>query len=179
MASDRSEERTPLLRGNGLARREASANDDRHSRYSLHSAPGSSAKPNGSSNGRQYGAVQDDEGAEADDEQETDDSQEADPQMPPWRTLIPVLSACWVPVFVSSLDSTIIATLLTSISSDFKSSEQAAWLGSAFLVSLCCFTPIYGRWVYCNSSFVRRLSAQLTLSFRFPAWPTSLAARLP
>ncbi|KDN36089.1 MFS general substrate transporter [Tilletiaria anomala UBC 951] len=65
--------------------------------------------------------------------------------MPPLRALIPILTACWVPVFVGSLDSTIVATLLTSISSSFKSSEQSAWLGSAFLVSVACFTPIYGR----------------------------------
>ncbi len=78
-------------------------------------------------------------------QEEQEDSIEADPQMPPYRVLVPVLTAVWSPVFISALDSTIIATLLTSIASDFRSSEQAAWLGSAFLVSLCCFTPIYGR----------------------------------
>jgi MFS family permease len=47
--------------------------------------------------------------------------------------------------FLVSLDSTIIATLLTPISSSFNASNQASWLGTAYLLSLCCFTPIYGR----------------------------------
>ncbi|PWN54435.1 MFS general substrate transporter [Violaceomyces palustris] len=65
--------------------------------------------------------------------------------MPPYSTLVPILTALWVPVFVASLDGTIVATLLNSISSSFNASEQAAWLGSSYLLSVCCFTPIYGR----------------------------------
>ncbi|KAN0060279.1 hypothetical protein ACQY0O_007608 [Thecaphora frezii] len=65
--------------------------------------------------------------------------------MPPLSELVPVLTALWVPVFVASLDGTIVATLLSSISSSFNASEQAAWLGSSYLLSVCCFTPIYGR----------------------------------
>ena len=65
--------------------------------------------------------------------------------MPPWSVLAPVLCALWVPVFVASMDGTIVATLLGSISSSFNASEQAAWLGSSYLLSVCCFTPIYGR----------------------------------
>ncbi|EPQ29182.1 uncharacterized protein PFL1_03469 [Pseudozyma flocculosa PF-1] len=65
--------------------------------------------------------------------------------MPPLSVLAPVMVALWVPVFVASLDGTIVATLLSSISSSFNASEQAAWLGSSYLLSVCCFTPIYGR----------------------------------
>jgi MFS family permease len=64
---------------------------------------------------------------------------------PPAKIVIPLCIAIWVPVLVSSLDSTIVATLVGSISSSFNKSEQSAWLGTSYLLSVCCFTPIYGR----------------------------------
>ncbi|UZJ51579.1 hypothetical protein CBS101457_000899 [Exobasidium rhododendri] len=62
-------------------------------------------------------------------------------------TGVPVLLcvAVWVPVFIASLDSTIVATLVASVSASFNKSEQASWLGTSYLLSVCCFTPIYGR----------------------------------
>ena len=65
--------------------------------------------------------------------------------MPPIRTIAPILLSVWVPVFVASLDGTIVATLLSSISSSFNASNQSAWLGSAYLLSVCCFTPVISR----------------------------------
>ncbi|SPO21292.1 related to VBA1 - Vacuolar Basic Amino acid transporter [Ustilago trichophora] len=65
--------------------------------------------------------------------------------MPPLRKLAPLLTALWVPVFVASMDGTVTATLISSISSSFNASEQAQWLGSAYLLSVACFTPLYGR----------------------------------
>ncbi|KAF8913341.1 MFS general substrate transporter [Mucidula mucida] len=35
--------------------------------------------------------------------------------------------------------------MLPSISSDFKKSNQASWLGTSFLLATCTFTPLYGR----------------------------------
>jgi hypothetical protein len=40
---------------------------------------------------------------------------------------------------------TVVATLLTPIGSYFKKSNQASYLGTSYLLSLCCFTPLYGR----------------------------------
>ncbi|EIW69421.1 hypothetical protein TREMEDRAFT_39017 [Tremella mesenterica DSM 1558] len=51
----------------------------------------------------------------------------------------------WFGAFLASLDGTIVATLLTPIGSYFDSSNRASWLGTSYLLSLCCFTPIYGR----------------------------------
>lgn len=65
--------------------------------------------------------------------------------MPPLRKLAPLLTAVWIPVFVASMDGTVTATLISSISSSFNASEQAQWLGSAYLLSVACFTPLYGR----------------------------------
>jgi hypothetical protein len=41
---------------------------------------------------------------------------------------------------------TIVATLLTPIGSDFNKSNQASYIGTSYLLSLCRFTPLYG---YC------------------------------
>ncbi|KAN0063191.1 hypothetical protein ACQY0O_004355 [Thecaphora frezii] len=65
--------------------------------------------------------------------------------MPPLSELVPILTALWVPFFVASLDGTIVATLLSSISSSFNASEQAAWLSSFYLLGVCYSTPIYRR----------------------------------
>ncbi|KAJ7693479.1 vacuolar amino acid permease [Mycena olivaceomarginata] len=40
---------------------------------------------------------------------------------------------------------TIVATLLTPIGSDFNKSNQASYIGTSYLLPLCCFTPLYGR----------------------------------
>ncbi|GMK56737.1 hypothetical protein CspeluHIS016_0305770 [Cutaneotrichosporon spelunceum] len=51
----------------------------------------------------------------------------------------------WSCAFLSAFDGTIVATLLGPISSDFNATNLASWLGTSYLLSVCCFTPIYGR----------------------------------
>ena len=51
----------------------------------------------------------------------------------------------WTGTFLSALDGTIIATLLTPIGSSFNASNQTSWLGTSYLLSVCAFTPTYGR----------------------------------
>ena len=139
LASSRAAERSPLI---GRPESHASSIDgNRYSKYSLHQ-PGGTVKGYGSILADQSRHASSAEGEPAEDAVE---AAEQDPKTPPMRVLVPILIACWVPVFIGSLDSTIVATLLSSISSSFHSSEQSAWLGSAFLVSVACFTPIYGR----------------------------------
>ncbi|WFD36004.1 hypothetical protein MCUN1_002875 [Malassezia cuniculi] len=66
-------------------------------------------------------------------------------EMPPMRVLMPVCAALWTMTFTASLDGTIAAMLLGSISASFNSSEQAAWIGSIYLLAVCCVSPLYGR----------------------------------
>ena len=61
-----------------------------------------------------------------------------------------------------SLSVTLVATLLGSISSEFKSSNQASWLGTAFLLATCTFTPLYGR---LSNIMGRRGANQMALVF--------------
>lgn len=56
-----------------------------------------------------------------------------------------ILTGLWSATFLGSLDGTIVATLLTDIGSSFEKSNMASWLGTSYLLSVCCFTPIYGR----------------------------------
>lgn len=79
--------------------------------------------------------------------------------------LIWVLAGLWSAVFLGALDGashcqnlnpptlkplrfvtgTIVATLLTPIGSYFEKSNQASYIGTAYLLSVCCFTPLYGQ----------------------------------
>ena len=94
-----------------------------------------------------------------------------------------ILCVIWLLTFLASLDATLVATLLTPIGSSFNVSNQAQWLGTSYLLSICCFTPVYGR----LSDVIGRRSAQLiaTSFFAFgttccvfaPSMNTLIAAR--
>ncbi|KAJ7086722.1 major facilitator superfamily domain-containing protein [Mycena epipterygia] len=55
-----------------------------------------------------------------------------------------ILAGLWSAVFLGAL-GTVVATLLTPIGSDFNKSNQASYIGTSYLLSVCCFTPLYGR----------------------------------
>ncbi|KAJ7643072.1 MFS general substrate transporter [Mycena polygramma] len=48
-------------------------------------------------------------------------------------------------VFISSLDATIVATLISTIGSSLESMQLSSWIGTAYLLTFCGFTPLYGR----------------------------------
>ncbi|KAF8917008.1 major facilitator superfamily domain-containing protein [Mucidula mucida] len=60
--------------------------------------------------------------------------------------------------FIGSVDGTIVATLLSAMASSFESMQLSSWIGTSYLLSVCCFTPLYGR--LCNI-IGRRSSAML------------------
>ncbi|KAI0049566.1 vacuolar amino acid permease [Auriscalpium vulgare] len=59
--------------------------------------------------------------------------------------LIWILAGLWSAVFLGALDGTIVATLMTPIGNYFHKSNQASYIGTSYLLSVCCFTPLYGR----------------------------------
>jgi len=59
--------------------------------------------------------------------------------------LVWVLTGLWSAIFLGALDGTIVATLLTPIGSYFDKAHEASYLGTSYLLSVCCFTPLYGR----------------------------------
>jgi hypothetical protein len=76
--------------------------------------------------------------------------------------LVWILAGLWSAVFLGALDGkhsvvaplsvldgtvgTIVATLMTPIGNYFNKSSQASYIGTSYLLSVCCFTPLYGAW---------------------------------
>jgi hypothetical protein len=74
-----------------------------------------------------------------------------------------ILAALWTAVFLGALDGivlscdksypslmpitqgTIVATLQQPIGDYFQQSHIASYIGTSYLLSICCFTPLYGR----------------------------------
>ncbi|EIM89147.1 MFS general substrate transporter [Stereum hirsutum FP-91666 SS1] len=69
-----------------------------------------------------------------------------------------LLTGLWTLTFIGSLDGTIVATLISLIGSSFEALQYSSWIGTSYLLSVCCFTPLYGR--LCNI-IGRRASAIL------------------
>ncbi|KAF8891099.1 major facilitator superfamily domain-containing protein [Gymnopilus junonius] len=56
-----------------------------------------------------------------------------------------ILAGIWLGQFLSALNLTLVPTMLPSISSEFKRSNEASWVGTSYLLATCTFTPLYGR----------------------------------
>ncbi|PFH52884.1 hypothetical protein AMATHDRAFT_1920 [Amanita thiersii Skay4041] len=56
-----------------------------------------------------------------------------------------ILAGLWSGVLLGAFDGTVVATLLMPIGSEFGASHQSSYIGTAYLLSVCCFTPLYGR----------------------------------
>ncbi|KAH9482854.1 Multidrug resistance protein fnx1 [Psilocybe cubensis] len=56
-----------------------------------------------------------------------------------------ILAGLWSGVLLGAFDGTVVATLLTPIGSEFNASNQSSYIGTSYLLSVCCFTPLYGR----------------------------------
>ncbi|KAJ7932767.1 vacuolar amino acid permease [Mycena leptocephala] len=59
-----------------------------------------------------------------------------------------ILAGIWMATFLGALNSTLVPTMMPAISSEFQKFHQASWLGTAYLLASCTFTPLYGR--LCN-----------------------------
>lgn len=79
------------------------------------------------------------------------------------RKLYAAIAAIWLSLFLAALDGTVASTLLAPITSSFNAAEKAPWLGTSFLLSVCAFSPLYGR---LSDGFGRR-NALLTAMFIF------------
>ncbi|KDR82118.1 hypothetical protein GALMADRAFT_222000 [Galerina marginata CBS 339.88] len=58
-----------------------------------------------------------------------------------------ILAGIWLGQFLSydTPRVTNVRTVLPSISSEFKKSNEASWVGTSYLLATCTFTPLYGR----------------------------------
>ncbi|PYH98111.1 permease of the major facilitator superfamily [Aspergillus ellipticus CBS 707.79] len=55
-----------------------------------------------------------------------------------------VILSLFLGVFVISLDSSIIGVVIPSISSEFQALDDVAWYGTAYLLTITAFQPLYG-----------------------------------
>ncbi|WWC69154.1 uncharacterized protein I206_103090 [Kwoniella pini CBS 10737] len=67
-----------------------------------------------------------------------------------WQHLNPgrkrlIVATTMLTSFLANLDLTIVATCVPTISSELYTSDQEAWIGTAYLWSSVTFTPLYGR----------------------------------
>lgn len=74
--------------------------------------------------------------------------------------IIWILAGVWSSLFLGAFDGwfsvspnaqeitgclgTVVATLMTPIGSYFNKSNQSSYIGTSYLLSVCCFTPLYG-----------------------------------
>ncbi|KAF7314965.1 Vacuolar amino acid permease [Mycena indigotica] len=78
-----------------------------------------------------------------------------------------ILCGIWLANFLGALNSTLVPTMMPAISSEFQRFHQAAWLGTAYLLATCTFTPLYGR--LCNVLGRRRANHTALLFSAFGA----------
>ncbi|KAG8869816.1 hypothetical protein FRC20_000811 [Serendipita sp. 405] len=103
-----------------------------------------------------------------------DESPPKTPNQVSRRKLAWVLGASWTAVFLAAMDGTIVATSQQPIGEYFKQSNKASYIGTSYLLSLCCFTPLYGR----LSDILGRKGAML-LAMTFFTFGTSLCGIAP
>ncbi len=77
------------------------------------------------------------------------------------RRLTVVLGALMMAVLLSSLETSIIATALPTISGDFDAFESYAWVGTAYLVTSAIGTPLIGK---LSDLYGRRRIFQMTMA---------------
>lgn len=78
---------------------------------------------------------------------------ETDPLLPQTRGQLPlsrssfiiVLSCLYANVFLASLDSTMVATLLGKMASDLNEQEHISWVATSYLLSCAAFQPLFGK----------------------------------
>ncbi|KAM7219719.1 Major facilitator superfamily domain containing protein [Rhypophila decipiens] len=75
-----------------------------------------------------------------------------------WRLAIVIGSLC-LGVFLFGLDTTIIATAIPQITTEFRSLADVSWYGSAYLLTLTAFQPLFGNlYKYFNGKVVYLVS---------------------
>ncbi|RMZ75502.1 hypothetical protein DV737_g5259, partial [Chaetothyriales sp. CBS 132003] len=90
-----------------------------------------------------------------------------DPEYPAQKIVNIVMFANFLAMFLVSLDRTIIATAIPTITSQFNSLSDVGWYGSAYLITICGFQLFMGRvytfyntkWVYLASIGVFELGS--------------------
>jgi len=80
----------------------------------------------------------------------------------PFRQLWIILLGLSFAIFISSLNQTIVATVLPAIASEFKSLDIIAWIATAYLLTSTVTQPLYGKF---SDIFGRKLLMLISILF--------------
>src|ERR1700729_588503 len=61
------------------------------------------------------------------------------------RRILVILSALMLGMFLAALDQTIVATALPTISGDLHGLNHLSWVVTAYLITTCISTPLWGK----------------------------------
>ncbi|KAL4990944.1 major facilitator superfamily domain-containing protein [Aspergillus falconensis] len=64
---------------------------------------------------------------------------------PPSKHVLAVITSSWIATFLAAADTTITATLSSTIASEFHSLSLLSWLGTAYLLGLTITQPLSGK----------------------------------
>ncbi|KAL4798541.1 major facilitator superfamily domain-containing protein [Aspergillus venezuelensis] len=81
------------------------------------------------------------------------------PARPPTKHVLAVIASSWIATFLAAADTTITATLSSTIASEFDSMSLISWLGTAYLIGLTIIQPLSGK---LSDIFGRRTSFVFT-----------------
>ena len=79
------------------------------------------------------------------DELETPPEAEDESGYPHGATLVSIIIALCLAVFLVALDQTIVATAIPRITDDFKSVQDIGWYGSAYFLTTTALQPTFGK----------------------------------
>ncbi|CAK7275127.1 hypothetical protein SEPCBS119000_006521 [Sporothrix epigloea] len=68
-----------------------------------------------------------------------------EPEFPPLRTVLVVMAALYLAMFLVSLDRIIISTAIPRITDEFHSIDDIGWYGSAYVLASCSTQLLFGR----------------------------------
>ena len=58
---------------------------------------------------------------------------------------VSVMSTMWIGTFLAALDTTMVATVMSQVGSEFAVSNTVAWLGTSYMLTQMACQPLYGR----------------------------------
>ncbi|KAL1306053.1 hypothetical protein AAFC00_004179 [Neodothiora populina] len=90
-------------------------------------------------------ASQPNHGTMQDDVSDGGESAEPLPEEHSLKKILVIMFAMWMGNFFAALDSTMVATLASPISSQFQSSTLLSWIASGYLIANAAFQPLSGR----------------------------------
>ncbi|KZT20495.1 putative MFS multidrug transporter [Neolentinus lepideus HHB14362 ss-1] len=102
-------------------------------------------------------------------ESEKGPAQHDEHQYPPTGTVIVILMALYLALFLVALDRTIIATAIPKITDQFHSLDDVGWYGSAYMITGCASQLLIGRvytfypikWVFLATIFLFEIGSAI------------------